>query len=66
MLNENSLISGNASYGGYGDFRVGGHYEKLYRGWYLIIGSEDIPGLFLRDKFGKSAYFSLGKFIGRK
>lgn len=66
MLNENTLLGTRASYGGYGGLRIGANFERTYKGFYLKLATEDLPGLFLRDLHGKNLYFSLGKFIQQR
>ena len=66
FMTDNAQIGMKASYGGYGNFRVGASYEQFWKNWYFAIATEDLPGLILDDAKGRGAAFTLGKFFGQK
>ncbi|MCB0761349.1 MAG: hypothetical protein KDC12_07490 [Flavobacteriales bacterium] len=58
-------ISASATFGGYGGFRVGAAIQKVWNGWYLSAGSDDLPGLIMRKSRGRGAYLSVGLLFGK-
>lgn len=63
LVDDQTIVSAKATVGGYGRFRLGASFEKIYRDWYISAGTEDLPGLLLYDLRGKGAWFSFGKIF---
>jgi hypothetical protein len=66
LVDDQTMVTAKATVGGYGRFRVGASFEKIYKGWFLSAGTEDLPGLLLDKLRGKGAWFSIGKFFGNE
>lgn len=65
FMNDNTIVGLKASYGGYGNFRVGASIQKMWKGWFFTLATDNVPGLILKDAKGQGAAFSIGKFFGK-